>query len=317
MRGVARAPGTCGELLQGTLNDMHIHVTCPVNLYSTVEVILKPGQSDITVNQPYSKVQAAIAKTLAFWGLPNCGAEAWVQSALPVGKGMASSTADITAACVAASEAVGKFIAPADIARIALSIEPTDGLMFPGLVLFDHVAGKNYRQMAKPPEINIMVIDTGGTVDTGEFNARGNLPALNRQKEKTIRQALKVMEEGLTTGDAHKIGQAATMSALANQQTINKPELDEIIAIARAFDALGVNTAHSGTVLGILYNRDLTDKAALLEKLLMYNKAFQLIDCSLIGGGAEIPAAERGESFWRPYNTYMVETFRQQQQSMG
>ena len=317
MRGVARAPGTCGELIQGTINGVNFHVTCPVDMYSVVEVMLRPGQKRVTVSPQYGKVAEAVVRTMVLSGIEGYDAEVLVHSQLPVGKGMASSTADITAACVATAEALGVFIPPEDISGLALAIEPSDGIMYSGLVLFDHVAGKLYRGLEEPPPIKLLVIDPGGFIDTGEFNARTSLPKLNRQKENTIRQALKLMEEGLTAGDPYKIGLAATMSAIANQQTIFKPDLENIINIARGFGAFGVNAAHSGTVIGILYDDNRTDIEALTKELIAYNKAFQLIGCSLTGGGAEIPVTERGKTEWEPYNTSMAATSGQRQQSMG
>jgi len=317
MRGVARAPGTCGELIQGTIDDVNFHITCPVDIYSVVEVILQPGQPKIKVNLPYTKVAEAVTGTLQFLGLDNYTADVRVHATLPVGKGMASSTADITAACVATAEAAGKYITPDEIAGIALSIEPTDGLMYSGLVLFDHVAGKLYRDLAMPPEIKILVVDPGGEVDTEKFNASVNLPELNRQKENTIRQARQLMEDGLNAGDAGRLGRAATMSALANQHIIYKPELAKVIEIADANRALGVNTAHSGTVIGVLFTEELSDKEAIKDQLLAFNSGFQLTECALIGGGAEIPVTERGETVWKPYNTYMAEIYRQRRQSTG
>ena len=35
-----RTPGTCGELVQGTRAGVAFHVTCPIDLYSTVTVQL-------------------------------------------------------------------------------------------------------------------------------------------------------------------------------------------------------------------------------------------------------------------------------------
>jgi L-threonine kinase len=317
MRGVARAPGTCGELVQGTVNGVNFLVTCPVDLYSVVEVTLQPGRNKINVNVTNRKVEEAVARTLAFFGAENYTAVVRVDSSLPVGKGMASSTADITAACVATAQALKRQISPDDIAGIALAIEPTDGIMYPGLVLFDHVAGRMFRSLGMPPEIKILIIDPGGTVDTEQFNARDNLPELNRQKEHTVCQALKHTEEGLAAGDPHKIGRAATMSALANQHIIFKPELAGIIKIAESCRALGVNTAHSGTVIGILYHEDLTDVENLKDILAATNREFQLTECILIGGGAEIPAPESGGKAWVPYNTYMAGTSGQRRQSMG
>ena len=49
------------------------------------------------------------------------------------------------------------------------------------------------------------------------------------------------------------LGQAATASARLNQVHLPKEGLDEFIALAKGKGALGVNVAHSGTVVGVLW----------------------------------------------------------------
>ena len=60
------------------------------------------------------------------------------------------------------------------------------------------------------------------------------------------------MREGLRRRDPGRLGEGATMSALANQRILPKPNLEAIIDYALARGAYGVNVAHSGTVAGIL-----------------------------------------------------------------
>ena len=66
--------------------------------------------------------------------------------------------------------AAGQPFSPESIASIALSVEPTDGVMFPGIALFDHRCGSIAESLGAPPPMEVIVIDTGGTVDTLEFN---------------------------------------------------------------------------------------------------------------------------------------------------
>ena len=42
-KGVASAPGTCGELAQGMLDGVLCLVTCPIDIRSTATVELRPG----------------------------------------------------------------------------------------------------------------------------------------------------------------------------------------------------------------------------------------------------------------------------------
>jgi L-threonine kinase len=179
------------------------------------------------------------------WSTPQ------VQNPLPPGKGFGTSTADIAATAAATALACGATLAPENIAAIALQIEPTDGLMFPGIVRFDHLCGKVVEPLGQPPPLDIVVLDFGGCVDTVAFNAR-----LRRaQLEPTapdVQRAYELVRRGIANSDPALIGEGATLSALAHQSILPKPQLPRVLDFSRAVGALGVNVAHSGAVIGIL-----------------------------------------------------------------
>ena len=251
MKAIVRCPGSCGELVQGTAAGMNFLVTCPVTVYSQVSVELSTERK--TDLQAGDKTLQAVRRTLEYLGLPWQNVEVRIESDLPLGKGMASSSADISAACLATALAVGRRIDPQAICDIALAIEPTDGIFLPGITLIDHVSGKVRRSLGEPPVISLAIFDVGGEVDTIDFNQRSDLALLNLAKEPQVLDALQMVEEGLRTGDCGLIGEGATLSALANQTILFKPALEGIIELSRSFGAIGVNAAHSGTVIGVMF----------------------------------------------------------------
>lgn len=257
-----KAPGTCGELVQGTIDGQNFLITCPINVYSEVEVsgkrqsvccqaVNSAGRIDIK-----DKTRAAVDITLAYLQKSAAGLTVTVQSDLPIGKGMASSSADIAAACQATARCFGRVLTADEIADIALAIEPTDGIFYTGIVMFDHVSGSIRRLLGAPPAIALAVFDVGGEVNTQSFNRRHDLATLNAAKEDQVRQAVEWVTEGLRSGDCGLIGRGATLSAVANQTILYKPCLETVLAIAGQYGAVGVNVAHSGTVLGILFPAD-------------------------------------------------------------
>ena len=251
MKATVRCPGSCGELVQGTTAGMNFLVTCPINLYSEVSVSLS---SEITsVWNAGNKTREAVQKTLEYLGLSFNDIQLQVESDLPVGKGMASSSADISAACLATAIAAGRSIENETICKIALDIEPTDGIFLPGVTMIDHVTGKICRSLGDPPAITLAILDAGGEVDTIDFNHRSDLAELNRRKEPEVLAALQMVEQGIKTKDCALIGAGATLSARANQSILFKPSLERIITLSREFGAVGVNVAHSGTVLGVMF----------------------------------------------------------------
>ena len=252
MKATVRCPGSCGELVQGTVAGMNFLVTCPINLYSQVTVSL--SASTAAGSPAGDKTREAVRRTLEYLKVSVAGYAIQVKSELPLGKGMASSSADISAACLATAIAAGREISLEEICRIALGIEPTDGIFWPGIMLIDHVTGKIRRSLGKPPALTIAVLDAGGEVDTIDFNHRSDLADLNRRKEPEVLRALRLVEEGIETGDCAMIGAGATASALANQPILFKPALERIREISRSYGSVGVNAAHSGTVLGVLFD---------------------------------------------------------------
>lgn len=286
-QATVRVPGSCGELIQGMMDGVYFHVTCPVDMYSEVEVKLSQDIQGIEHSPQRTKAAQAVSHTLAFLHRSNLGARLEIKSPIPVGKGMASSTADVAGAIVATSMALGERLDPNDVARIALSIEPTDGTIFPGIVAFDHRQGRICLALGEAPPVEIVVLDFGGEVDTVRFNQVDRTPAL-RALEPEIREAFELVREGIHSANLELVGRGATMSTRVNQHLLPKPEIEKVIALAREVGALGVNTAHSGTVSGILLDkhhhqaRDVLD--FVVARLPALERAFV---CSLTGGGVQ------------------------------
>lgn len=312
--GTAKAPATCGELIQGNITGMDFLVTCPVNIFSEVTVCLNDS-GQVTGSPNLYKVQKAVTQTLGFFNMQHLGAAIKISSQIPCGKGMASSSADISAACAAVAAALGTAITPEEISEIALSIEPTDGLMFPGIVLYDHLKGKQNRFLGAVPGIELMIVDLGGAVDTLSFNRDQKLGFFNRNKEKNVLQALLKMETALQHQDISLFGEAATESAFAHQAILPKPQLHTLFDICKGAGGIGINIAHSGTVVGLLFKAGHMPVDQLKDTL--EHKGFKyLCKTELINGGIQVLQERDGERTWVPLTTSMAETCGKRQKSM-
>ena len=282
-RASAIAPGTCGELAQGMLNGILCMVTCPIDMYSTATVELSPAATTATPTNPAAtptspdiipasspvipasagihgptdspKARRAVQATLDYLGATGMAARLWLDSSLPRGKGMASSTADVSAAIVATATAVGRELSPEQIAEIALGVEPSDGVMFPNVAVFDHRKGRIARSLGQPPPMRVLILDFGGGVDTLEFN-RADRDDVLKSLSPEMAEAVSLIEDGISRGDPLRIGRGATLSAQANQQVLFNPHLGPVLELSRELGAVGVNVAHSGTVIGMLFRDD-------------------------------------------------------------
>lgn len=243
-----RSPGSCGELVQGMVGNEYFLVTCPISVFANLTVV----ENDSFITAPPPKVMRALEILRRQYDIQGPMPGLQINSALPKGKGMASSSADIAAALAAVGCWFAIPLSIEEISRIAVEVEPTDAVFVQGIVRYGHCTGEILQRYGSPPALDILVFDTGGDVDTLTFNRRGDLAELNRLKEPEILAALQLLEQGFMQGDAALIGQAATLSAQANQRILPKRELDKLVTIGNEYGAVGVNVAHSGTVIGIL-----------------------------------------------------------------
>jgi L-threonine kinase len=282
--GSAKAPGTCGELVEGTLDGKDFLITCPVDIWSEIKV--EETEEDYQ-EKKFSKTVSAVELAVLKFGNNKKYFKFERNSSLPLGKGMGSSTADISAAVQAVARALGKEATSDEIVEIALSIEPSDALMYPGIYLFDHKKGSLKKSLGEPLPIDIVVIDPGGEIDTLSFNNKEMLKELNLKKEPRIKKAACYVMEGHKEKDPEKIGRGATISSFANQEILYKPQLEKINKLAEDVNALGVNIAHSGTVMGILLSPEISDKNEVAEYISKKIGEGNVFATTMIGGGVK------------------------------
>lgn len=281
-RGTAAAPGTCGELVQGTIKGAPFLITCPVNLWSEVTVELaEQGDSCVELD----KSCQALKLTLEYLGVDFASLNIKRNSVLPESKGMGSSTADIAATCQATARAFGKELPPELIAKIATRIEPSDGQMYPGIMLCNHLTGEALKYLGEAPPLNIIMADPGGFVDTIIFNCRKDLASKNFQKEPVVKQAVELVTRGLLTEDWEMMGRGATMSAHANQLVLPKPYLALWRQWASDMRALGVLVAHSGTIMGMILEPGGTDANEAAEYIKRQRPDWTVWHTTMISGG--------------------------------
>ncbi|WP_288930832.1 GHMP kinase [Dialister succinatiphilus] len=246
MAYVVSSPGSCGEFIQGYAEGSSFMVTCPIDRFSYAFSGFEGEGEPLP-----PKALSAVEKTMAYLGEEK-RVPLKLKSHILKGKGMASSTADISAACQAAALACGRKLSEREIADIALSIEPSDATFFKGVVQFDYREGRLIREMGLCPAMQILVYDCGGEVDTMLFNSRNDLVDLQKSNETKIKEALSLFKEGIRLQSLDLIGRAASMSSFANQKILYKKPLEDFYHLGLEQGGKGVICAHSGTVLGLI-----------------------------------------------------------------
>ena len=279
----AAIPCTCGELFQGSLDGEPCLVSCPIELFSTATVPDDLSKS----KEPGKKVQRALNQLTGGKGNDYPLA---IQTPLPAGRGYGTSTADIGAALYAVSACAGLALDAQQAAQIAVSIEPTDSTLFPGLTLFAHRSGEFHQHLGQAPAAKLLLIDSGGGVDSEEFNCQDWKPQLKKLAG-GHEVAFNLLCDGVTAGDLGALGEASTLSARLHQEILFNPLLDAVIELGRHVGAAGVCRAHSGTVLGLLLDDQCEDEAGMLK--FCRERLPKEVTCRfthLTGGGMRMPA---------------------------
>ncbi|HHV81308.1 MAG TPA: hypothetical protein PK512_00075 [bacterium] len=242
-------PGSCGELIQGVIYGRELLISYPIELGTVVSIEISE-KKDTEKLTP--KIESAAEKTLEFLGIPKRFLEnikIRKTSSLPLGKGMSSSTADIASVIFGIGVLFGIELDSHKIAKISVSIEPTDSIIFEDITLFDSLRGEFILPIVPVPSLKVIVLEGKGSVDTLEYHNRTGKQVYSYADE--WEEAYSLMDRSLKRGDWNGVGDASIKSALIQQRILPKPHLHEIIKCALDLGAYGINVAHSGTAVGI------------------------------------------------------------------
>ena len=251
-----KVPGSCGELAQGIYKCEPFLITCPIDIFSTVTL---SDEFNGLINFGW-KSKKMFDITLNYIGCKNFKFGMKIDSQLPTSKGMASSSADIAAVAKAVSLALNVNLTAAEICKLAAQIEPTDATFVEGIVAMNPITGQILKQV-KFKNCQVAIFDFGGTINTVEMQRRSHFQ-------------INELPDIITP-------QLMIQSALANQDILFKPHLNEIINFAMNEGALSVNTAHSGTVIGIFF-----DDMSVVDSVVKRFKHIKLLKtANVINGG--------------------------------
>ena len=259
--GYAEAIGHHGELVQGLFEDdgaqlRRALVSLPCRqLRSKARFVANDADQVVVLPASREKARRAAQLTLCAFGRHAAGGDLVIDSNIPLGRGMGSSTADVLASILAVLNCLKIDAASDEVMRLAVSAETAcDSTLFKQqAVLFAHRDGIVLEAFRKPlPPIDFISIDTtpNMTVDTLEF-----APARYDHLEiETFRPLRSLLRTAIKNGDTGMLGRVATASARINERFLPKPRLTEIEAIGDRFGAIGVQVAHSGTVVGLMFD---------------------------------------------------------------
>ncbi|CFR09183.1 GHMP kinase [Yersinia kristensenii] len=252
----ARCPASCGELIQGWILGGEKLISCPVNWFSTVSVTDgAPGCHE----RP--RMRQMLRAVLAYFDQPADTARGLhidFDSTIPVAKGLASSTADIAATALATARHLGETLEEATLAALCVSLEPTDSTLFRQLTLFDHQTAATQISYDWQPKVDILLLESPHILNTEDYHRRHRQTALLASAA-SLERAWQLFTQAAERHDNALLGQSTTLSAQASQHLLVKPDFPALLALVEELDLYGLNVAHSGSVVGLLFDRQLHD----------------------------------------------------------
>ncbi|WP_337263753.1 MULTISPECIES: GHMP family kinase ATP-binding protein [unclassified Serratia (in: enterobacteria)] len=260
----ARCPASCGELLQGWILGGEKLVSCPVNWFSHVTV--NDGQPG---NHERPLMRQMLISVLEHFGHPGSAARGLridFTSSIPVAKGLASSTADIAATAQATARHLGQSLDEPTLAKLCVQLEPTDSTLFRKLTLFDHQTAATQIPSDWLPPLDILLLESPYTLNTADYHRRDRQQAL-LENAAMLERAWALFSLAIKTHNCGKLGEATTLSARASQRLLPKPLFDELLEISESCGIYGLNVAHSGSVVGLLFDAERHDSEKLCWQL--------------------------------------------------
>lgn len=250
--------GTLGELWQGPCEhegELHIGlISLPVRKYSWMHYLRDEAGTPGEIERDLAgkdKCRRAIELYLAHYRLRLPPGRWSHDSELPLGKGMASSTADLVATLRCLDRIFGRVTPAAAVADLLRGIERSDSVFLDRYALYLSGRQQVVRGFDARPRLHACYIDEGGTVETEKLaepllrHYRRHLPAYRRELQSAV--------TAFECGDAAAICASATRSAQLAQPVTPKVHFDALLRRREELGADGIVVAHTGSLLGYLF----------------------------------------------------------------
>lgn len=263
-QGYGTATAHHGELFQGVVRgaDLRLHyglISLPCGIFQSEATFIPDFTGKIKVEPDWKfKALRAAELTLASIDLKHrtlYGGQLQISSNIPVGWGLGSSSSDVTATIRAVADSFQRKLCAEEIALLAVKSETaSDSVMFgEDVVVFAQREGVVLENLGGAlPELEVLGFNTdptGSGLDTLGFS-----PAHYSWWEvEAFRPMLGLLRRAVRTQNPRLLGQVACASAYINQQHLPKPHFEQLERLKNLVGAVGLQVAHSGTVVGLLF----------------------------------------------------------------
>lgn len=240
-------PGSIGEMIQGNFNGRDVLSSCPVNLFTTVSLF---ESNHPIFKYKYQKSMRFMRNILKKWNYSDYekNMDIIITSEIPMGKGFASSTADLCAAYYALLKFFNRSFDEDELIRECIKIEPTDSIIFDKITIFDYRKGTFKQAIGEYIKFYLLVFEGRKIIDTIEFNSKKLNPL------KSIDDLIKIFSSGVKKNSLKEMAAASTESIVRNQTRVEYDILTEVMKLKSLTGGIGIIGAHSGDMLSIIYD---------------------------------------------------------------
>ncbi len=249
MKKTARIPASCGEFIEGRVLGVESLISNTINLFEEITVMIDEPYTEANIlnKKAYRKIRTLIENFLRFINDESLFERLQIvtSDSIPRSKGYASSTAQLSGTLWALCSLLNIDLNFSDAAKLLTKIDATDSTIFKELTLFDNMNGSKWETLGAFPEIPILAFEEEKGVNT---------MVLKRKKwyrASIVDKTFELFAQGVKERDFAKMATACEESALKNQKNLRKPYLEEMIVLTRKLGLLGLNIAHSGSVIAI------------------------------------------------------------------
>lgn len=261
LSGIGSSFTSFGELVQGCSRDSRSLISLPIKSKSnaTIDINLSPDIINSNVNCRLSKSRI-IAEYLISRIFPNTPffADLKIESDIPVGKGLSSSTADTNATVNAILNATGHYLSDQDKSMLFSIFEPHDPVHLSNCCLYNPDTGELIEDFNFVPPVSIISLDYGGILDTIIEKERSS-DSYDQERVNSYEKDLSDISEALrkkSVEDIFNISHRSSLREINYHPIWSLVDID-ILKISRQLSSYGAVLTHSGTCIGFAMPHDI------------------------------------------------------------
>lgn len=278
---LVKTPASCGEIVEGRDDQGSFLLSYAINCYSRIQITPGPWR-------PLPpKSQAMVHRLQALWNLPDLDQlMIQIDSDIPLGMGMSSSTADLAGLVVGLAMWYQIPISDQEVFDLCVKEEPSDGVMFSQPSLVNFMEGGPVAYRLADFDYDVLCLFADRRVETCQHYQDPRLEAIRHRQR---RDYSRMRDQLFCVQSQSDLADLAFQSACLNQAIHALPGLEQLNQLRQTLGIAGFNIAHSGSVIAIWFRADQIRSQEILSLLRSIKLAYHDYQVyRTVDGGSEV-----------------------------